>query len=301
MKRYYLNFSYLGNNYRGSQKHSTNSILDIDSIQGTLETSLWKLNPILTRAPKIVLAGRTDAGVHALSMSAHFDLEHHSGKTFFDTNNLVKMMNRYLTSSNHDIRVLTCHEVSKNFHARHSAKSRTYMYRFLVAKDLTNKKMPILEHGRSMFFQPKEFDIEKLKSGIRLFQGTRDFQTFSNKAILDNKRYLKDYNPSFVKTLHVSLQQSVPLLPFDPLSDNFDYWCIIYTSKSFLYNQIRRITGCLLALAAGRISESTIMTMLQVPSHDNWCKNVAPAMAHGLYLANVEYDEEDVREISSEE
>lgn len=301
MKRYFLNFSYIGSNYRGSQKHSANGILDVDSIQGTLENSLWRLNPILSQPPKVVLAGRTDAGVHALRMSAHIDLEHHSGTTNFDKNNLIKMMNRHLISTNHEIRILSCHEVNKDFHARFSAKSRTYMYRFLVAKDLNDKRVPIAEYGRTMHFQTKDFDIERLKSGIKLFQGTRDFRTFTNKGILDNKKFGDEYNPSFVKTLNVSLHQTTPLMPFDPLSDNFDFWYLTYKSKSFLYNQVRRITGTLLALAAGRISENTIKTMLLVPSHDNWCKNVAPAQAHGLYLANVEYDEADICEVTTED
>lgn len=296
MKRYLLNLSYLGNNYRGAQKHAAAGILDIDSIQGTLESSLWRINPILKEPPKVVLAGRTDAGVHALCMTAHVDLEHCSGETHFDNNNMIKMMNRYLISTNHEIRILACHEVSKDFHARFSAKSRTYMYRFLVAKDLNDKRIPIAECGRTFHFQPKQFDVEKLKSGIKLFQGTRDFQTFCNKAVLDNKNYTDDYKLSFVKTLNISLQKTTPMMPLDPLSNNFDYYALTFTSKSFLYNQVRRITGALLALAASRISESTINTMLQVPSHENWCKSVAPAMAHGLYLAKVRYDEADVQE-----
>ena len=293
-----LRLSYVGTHYRGSQKHANSTVVDADSIQGAIESSFTKLQPLLNNIPTINLAGRTDAGVHALHMTAHIDLEHKSGETHFDTSNLVRMMNRYLISCGHDIRIFSCHEVSKNFHARFSAKSRSYLYRFLMAKDPCNHQIPISEFNRTFHLHPypDKFDLEKMKAGIKLFQGRKDFTTFSAKRIDKmNGKY-----KSATRTMHIKMEEAQPLMPSDPRSNDFVYWNLLFTSQSFLYNQIRRITGALIALGTFRVSEEDIITMLQVPSHNNWNPHATPAPPHGLYLLNVEYDEEISKNISKQ-
>lgn len=300
MKRYMLRLSYIGTNYRGAQKHSSSNIVDLDSIQGTLETSLLRIKPWITKPAVVVLAGRTDVGVHALNTAAHFDLEHISGTTTFDADNFLKTMNRYLINCNHDIRILSCHEVSLKFHARYSAKRRSYLYRLLYAKDPVNQRIPIAESHRTLHIrtQKREFDIERVKKGLELFRGTWDFKTFS--AETKDNRYARMKERTHVRTLDLSMERAQALMPFDPLSEHFHYWNIIFHSRGFLYNQIRRIVGSLQALGWGRINEEDIMTMLQVPSHQNWDKRAVPVPPHGLYLMNVEYDEADCQQVCSE-
>ncbi|XP_001607889.1 tRNA pseudouridine synthase A [Nasonia vitripennis] len=293
-RRYLLKLSYIGTSYRGSQKHVNNAVVDIDTIQGAIEYSMRRFN--FSNIPTISLAGRTDAGVHALCTSAHVDLEH-SGT--LDTEYLVRMMNRNLINANHEIRIMSAHEVSKDFHARYSAKSRTYLYRLIIPKDPLDHRFPIAEANRSLFLNmyPQNFDIERLRSGIKLFCGTKDFMTFSARKRDRNPEF--EMRRNFVRTLHVTMKEAGPLMSFDPLSKNLDYWHLEFTSRSFLYNQIRRIVGSLIALGSHKVSEEDIQTMIQVPSHHNWNPHVTPAAPRGLYLKNVEYDEEITREICS--
>ncbi|XP_011497270.1 PREDICTED: uncharacterized protein LOC105361716 [Ceratosolen solmsi marchali] len=82
MKRYMMQLSYIGSQYRGSQKHIYNNMVDSDSIQGKIENILLKSEPKFENKPKLVMAGRTDAGVHALCTTAHVDLVFPKSETF---------------------------------------------------------------------------------------------------------------------------------------------------------------------------------------------------------------------------
>ncbi|XP_023317309.1 tRNA pseudouridine synthase-like 1 [Trichogramma pretiosum] len=302
-RRYLIRFSYLGTQYRGSQKHAGSTVLDVDSIQGALESSLSRLNH--KNVPNIVMAGRTDAGVHALNMTAHIDIQHnYTSEKYPDYNKkLVQLMNRYLINTGHEIRVFTCYEVNPKFHARFSAKTRTYLYRFCMPKDVTDQRLPISEHNRSLFFHPypHNFDMQRFKNGLELFKGTKDFMTFSARSVKKELYWEKEeFKRRYVKTLDLRIEEATPLMPMDPLSQNFSYWHLTFQSKSFLYNQIRRIVGTLFALGLNRISEEDIITMLQVPSHHQFINKIQPAKPHGLYLLNVDYDEEDIKPYDSE-
>lgn len=83
-----------------------------------------------------------------------------------------------------------------------------------------------------MFFSAYNFDIDRAKHGIKLFMGTKDFTTFSAKSETKHKI-------QYVRSLHsFTLEEAQPLMPFDPLSENFTYWHFICSGKSFLYNQV---------------------------------------------------------------
>lgn len=291
MRRYLMKLSYLGNNYRGSQMHANSNIFDIDSIQGAVEASMYNLRKICLNKPSLSLAGRTDAGVHALCTTAHVDLEFRPDIESFDTDSLVRMMNRHLINSGHEIRIYSCHQVSSDFHARFSAKSRTYLYRFMVAKNSGDHKIPMAEFGRTLHLHTPNFCISRLIDGVELFKGKKDFRTFSSKSIRDKNHKEDEYKRSYVRTLDITVEKAPAMMPLDPFSENFEYYHIVFKSRSFLYNQIRRIVGALIALAANRVGTKNIVTMLQVPSHYNWNPRITPALPHGLYLLDVEYDE----------
>ncbi|XP_012543316.1 tRNA pseudouridine synthase-like 1 isoform X4 [Monomorium pharaonis] len=134
-----------------------------------------------------------------------------------------------------------------------------------------------------------DFDIDRVKRGIQLFMGTKDFTTFSAKAITDRKiRYVRALD-------NFTLEEAQPLMPFDPLSHNFTYWHFTCKARSFLYNQVRRMIGALIALGIGKITEKDITIMLQVPSHNNWNPRVTPVPPNGLHLLNVEYDTDELK------
>jgi tRNA pseudouridine(38-40) synthase len=289
MKRYMMTLSYIGSQYRGSQKHIHYNLVDSDSIQGTLENILFKLEPKFINTPKLVMSGRTDAGVHALCTAAHIDFESHLTNTNWNVDNFITNINRILINKHHNIRILSIQEVNNEFHARFSAKSRTYLYRFIIPKYHNLKIGPISELQRSAIVHNDDtiFDFNYMKKGVDLFMGTKDFNSFA--SVLKIKKKSKQHYKNFVKTMVLSLEETKPLMPLDPISKNYSYWNFIFTSKSFLYNQIRRIVGTLFALGFHKISEEDIINMLQVPSYNNWNSHIRLAPPYGLYLSKVDY------------
>ncbi|XP_076627867.1 tRNA pseudouridine synthase-like 1 isoform X2 [Colletes latitarsis] len=287
MERYFIRFSYLGTQYSGMQKNvmRNNCILqDPDTIQGALECAFSTLKPKCISWPKVT---PSSSGVHALYSSAHVDLEN-KYDCIYNSDEVLTSVNRYLTKCHHDIRLLEFIPVTQEFHARHFAKSRTYIYRFMIAKKSNEQRIPIAERHRTHFLRTENFDIEKIKCATSLFMGTKDFTTFSAQMKFKNQK-----NP--VRSLQkLFVQDSQPFMLLDPLAQHFNYWNIICSSRSFLYNQVRRIVGSLLCLGMGIITEKDITTMLQVPSHNNWPGQIKLAPPHGLYLANVEYCQEEL-------
>ncbi|XP_076755644.1 tRNA pseudouridine synthase-like 1 [Xylocopa sonorina] len=291
MRRYFIKFSYLGTQYRGLQKNviSNENLLmhDTDTVQGALECAFSTLNPRYTKWPKITTSSRTDVGVHALCNTAHVDIEN-KDDSIYNPPVAIAFVNRYLMQSNHNIRLLEFIPVKNTFHTRQFVKFRTYIYRFLKAKNIDEHRVPVAELTQCFHFRSKSFDLEKLRQGTKLFVGTKNFTTFSEKSISDKPiRY--------VKTLYsFELEKGCPLMPYDALSQNFDYWNIVCTGRSFLYKQVRRMVGALFALSNNTITEKDINVMLQVPNHKNWYPQVVTVPALGLYLANVEYCQEEI-------
>lgn len=159
----------------------------------------------------------------------------------------------------------------------------------MIPKICNEQRISLPETIHTHHLRAYDFDIDKARRGIQLFMGTKDFTTFSAKSITSRKI-------QYVRALHAfTLEEAQPLMPFDPLSNNFTYWHFTCKGKSFLYNQVRRMIGALIALGLGKITEKDITVMLQVPSHHNWDPRVTPVPPNGLHLLNVEYDPDELR------
>ncbi|XP_072749865.1 tRNA pseudouridine synthase-like 1 [Anoplolepis gracilipes] len=289
MVRYFLKFSYIGTQYRGLQRQSGNSFIrDTDSIQGALETALLTIAPKSLIRPSLCLSSRTDIGVHALCNTGHVELENKYGQ-IYNTSDIKKYVNRYFIKCGHSIRLLDCIPVTYDFHVRASVKSRTYIYRFMIPKVPEEHRISLAEAAHTYHLRTYNFDIDRARSGTKLFMGTKDFTTFSAKTETKHKiQYVRSLN-SF------TLEEAQPLMSFDPLSENFRYWHFMCNGRAFLYNQVRRMVGALFALGLGKITEKDITVMLQVPSHHNWNTRITPAPSNGLHLLNVEYDLDELK------
>lgn len=295
MVRYLLKFSYIGTHYRGIQKQSVeNYVRDADTIQGAIEAALGNLRPKSLIKPVLHLSSRTDAGVHALCNSAHVDLEN-KYNTIYGELNAKRYVNQYFSKCGHSIRLLDFVPVTNDFHARYCCKSRTYMYRFMFPKAPGEHRISLTESMHTYFVKNHEFDVDRVKNAVKLFMGTRDFTTFSSRPITDKKIL-------YVRSLQaLTLEETQPLMHFDPLSENFRYWNFTCKARSFLYKQIRRMVGALIALGLGKITEKDILVMLQVPSHHNWDTRIQVILPNGLHLVNVEYDAEELKLMTLEE
>jgi len=124
-----------------------------------------------------------------------------------------------------------------------------------------------------------------------MFIGVHDFRTFM--SVSRQKGPSRDH-PMFtvrkVDEINIRPGRSLALVPNASLaSETYNYWDIEIKAKSFLYKQVRRIVGALIALGNGRIDERCLYQMLTIPSKNSWDHRVLLAPACGLYLCRVHY------------
>jgi len=236
--------SYKGTNYQGWQKQN-----DVETIQGELES---KLSQIFNQEINIFASGRTDAGVHAVKQSFHFDVNKE-----FDIQKVTYSLNRMLPN---DIKILELKVVDDNFHARFSAKSKTYVYKiWLDIKDPFEKDQK--------YVYPFKIDMDLLKETIALFKGEHNFKNFTSKEE-DEDNYVR-------KVFGASVSQ-----------DNKEL-TITFTGNGFMRYQIRDMVGAALAVASKQINKDYVRSHLDNSGPRDIVNYKAPP--EGLYLLEVNY------------
>ena len=246
IRRYFITLSYSGKNYCGWQIQP-NAI----SVQQTLQEAM---STLMRKKIDIVGAGRTDSGVHAREMIAHFDWE----ESDFDTNELCMKLNRFLPK---DISIHSIKEVSADAHARFSAVSRTYSYCITQIKD------PFLHDLKCrIYFDP---DIKMMNQLCEILKETDDFTSFSK--------------------LHTDVKTNicnVKYAQWDSIGGDF-----VFTIQAdrFLRNMVRSIVGTLLQAGRGRLGEAEFRQIIQAK---NRCAAGESAPAHALFLEKVEYSQD---------
>lgn len=241
--RYFIKLAYNGTAYHGWQIQPNAA-----SVQQTLEKALTAL----LRTPiSIMAAGRTDSGVHARLMYAHFDYDQN-----IDNQVLIHKINSFLPP---DIVVFDFLEVSIDAHARFDAKKRTYEYHIHTFKNA-------FTHDTSWYVcQP--LDVDLMNQGAELLTKFTDFQCFS-KVNTD------------VANFHCTIFEA-----YWEIDNNK----IIFTisANRFLRNMVRAIVGTLINLGMQKIS---IHDLIQIIESKNRSKAGFSVPAHGLYLTDIEYD-----------
>ncbi len=245
MKNYVMTITYDGTAYCGWQKQHNAQ----NSIQGKIEAVLSKMcgEPVSVHG-----SGRTDAGVHAKGQVASFKCS--TEKTPLE---IKKYLNLYLPK---DIAVKALDEADERFHARLSAKRKTYLYRINIS-------------GISNVFERKyiydlsgELDIEKMKKAAEKLLGKHDFKAFSS-----------------VKRTKKSTVREIYAIEVEKLDGEID---VSVTGNGFLYNMVRIIVGTLIEAGRGeRTPESVEETLLSLDRET--AGYTAPP--EGLVLVKVEY------------
>jgi tRNA pseudouridine38-40 synthase len=198
-------------------------------------------------------AGRTDAGVHALAQCAHVDV-----LKFLPADHWIKALNALLPSA---IRMLRCRNVSKDFHARLSAKGKIYRYRIWTAPIL-----PPLEYRRA-WHVARPLDVRILKAAAKHFVGTHDFAGFAaNRGKPE---------PSTIRTINsVRVRKKGPCITIE------------FDGAGFLYKMVRLMVGALVKCALSKMHIEEITSRLNSGKVGS-DRFVAPA--EGLYLVRVRY------------
>ena len=248
MKRIKLIIEYDGSNYVGWQIQKSGK-----SIQEEIEKCLKKL---FKKNIRLYVAGRTDAGVHALHQVAHFDID----KIEFEISKIAFALNHLLVKSKNSIVILKSEKVSGLFDSRFSVKKKTYLYRIL------NRQIPSAIISNKAWFVPKEIDIENLKELSKPLIGKFDFNAFRSKHC-QSKTSIRSIKHIKIKKVNDCIELRI-------------------IGKSFLHNQVRIIVGTLIKISLDNGDAKKIIKILR--SKDR--KNAGPtAPAHGLYLEKIKY------------
>ncbi|XP_071349345.1 tRNA pseudouridine synthase-like 1 isoform X2 [Trachinotus anak] len=270
--RYLVFFQYIGTKYSGAVKVPPHQ-LERKGIQDHLEDAIRRLKPL--NPVSLFVSSRTDTGVHALSNSAHFDLQRKNNKLPFTEDTLVEALNFHLRTE--QIRITRAHRVPDDFHARFHAQSRTYVYR--IALGISHGSLlPLTDHNLCWNIRNTELDMGAMRKAAALLVGTHNFSSF--RAVSSD---LPFKNP--VKTLDVADIQPGRDIPI---------WELTFRSRSFLYRQVRRMTGALVAVGQGQLSVPQLKDILEAQDSLAYPQGLA-APAHGLFLTRVDYKDSDLK------
>ncbi|XP_041835602.1 tRNA pseudouridine synthase-like 1 [Melanotaenia boesemani] len=279
LARYLIFFQYIGTKYSGAVKVPPHS--PKKGIQDHLEEAIQRLRPL--NSVSLSVSSRTDKGVHALSNSAHFDLQRRNDKPPFSEYNIVQALNFHLTTE--QIRITHAYLVPNDFHARFHAQSRTYIYR--IALGTTRHDLPLVDCNLCWNICNTELDVEAMREAATLLSGTHDFSSF--QAVNSDMAFR---NP--VKTMDVVNIQPGSSFARAYFHREIPFWELTFTSRSFLYKQVRRMTGALVGVGQGKLSVSQLNEILE--ARDTYAYPqalVAPAC--GLFLTKVDYKESDLQ------
>ena len=241
--RYLAIIEYVGTNYAGWQ---------IQKDEVTIQAEVEKvLSRILNTPTKVYASGRTDAGVHALGQTFHFDTIKK-----LDLDKFTYSLNSLLPS---DMRVINIVEKREDFHARYSVKSKRYDY--LIN---TGEYNPF---ERDLVYQfQRKLDLNKIKEALDALVGEHCFKNFTSKLEDDSNYVRKIFEAS--------------------LTTEGDVIRISFVGSGFMRYMMRMIVGCLIEIGLGKMSVMELKIYL-VETHRKIVPYKAPAC--GLYLMEVTY------------
>jgi tRNA pseudouridine38-40 synthase len=244
--RFKLFIEYEGTRYSGWQRQE-----NAKTIQGTIVKAANEI--FSSDFVDLQGSGRTDSGVHALCQVAHLD-----AKTVLAPEIIRLKLNDLLP---HDINILEVEKASQNFHARHDAKLRSYLYQISKRRTAFGKNF--------VWWIKDKLDFKKMESASKLFIGMHNFSSFSDD----------DPEEKSTKVLIDDIQ----------IKEEGDLILIRIVGSHFIWKMVRRIVGVLVEVGRGRKTEKDILNYLNIKSNEV-AKFTAPPS--GLFLEKVLYKED---------
>ena len=239
--RYFIELSYNGTNYHGWQKQ-----LNANSVQEELTKCL---SILLKEKVELIGAGRTDSGVHAEQMFAHFDTD-----ISIDSKKFVLKSNSFLP---YDISVKRMFKVKEETHARFTAIARTYQYFVSTKKNIFNQNLHLVF---------KDLNMERMNDACQNLLGDQDFTSFSK-----------------VNTDTLTNNCDITHAQWKREGDNFIF---TISANRFLRNMVRSIVGTLIDIGTGKIDETEIKKIIE---KKNRCEAGVSVPAKALFLTQVKY------------
>jgi tRNA pseudouridine38-40 synthase len=245
MRTLKLTIAYDGTRFVGWQRQSEG-----ESIQGLLEDALAKFEgaPVTVHG-----AGRTDAGVHALAQVASVRMTCHH-----DVATLTRALNAHLPE---DVRVISVEDVAADFHARFSARSKTYRYRI--------RNTPVADPFERAFVWhiPERLDVAAMKEAAAAVVGTHDFAAFQSAG--------GDSNGSVRTVSRSEIGDTAGLVTYEIAGDGF------------LRHMVRALIGTLVDIGRGWRSPSSMASLLRGSTRGDAGPTAPP---QGLFLVRVDYN-----------
>lgn len=245
MPRFAFTIEYDGRPFMGWQRQAHGP-----SVQQHVEEALGR---IAGREPVVHCAGRTDAGVHALAMRAHADLD-----TAITPFRLMEAMNAHLRPE--PIAVIGCEIVPEDWHARFSCTGRAYEYRIL------NRRAPLTFEQGLLWRVPRPLNVDAMREAAQMLLGRHDFTTFRSAQCQ------ADSPMRTLARLDVTRQG--------------ERITIHAEARSFLHHQVRSMTGCLALVGTGSWAPADMKAALEARDRQALGHNAPP---DGLYFIRADY------------
>jgi len=280
--------------YDGSGFHGWQIQPGLTTIQGTLSEAIERLTGERTLPQG---SGRTDAGVHALAQVVSFRLN-----APVPPANLQRALNRILPAG---IRVLSCEEVPPSFHARHSARSKTYEYRIFERRIRLTPGEPALERICSPFLAPYAWDcrwplsLDAMSEAATLLLGPHDFTSMAATDPDRSQREEDDDSPT-PHPIKLNPVKTISLAEWSrrPIANSLGPWPLALgpdpslltfriAGNGFLHHMVRNIVGTLVEIGRGSLAPADLTRILE--ARDRTAAGPT-APARGLYLVEVVYD-----------
>lgn len=247
MARYKINLEYDGTNLIGWQENRQGP-----SVQSLVQDAIFKF---CGEHVTVHGAGRTDAGVHAINMVAHFDLENEQ-----NAETVMRAVNFYLTDS--PVAVLNCEKVNDSFHARFSCIKRHYKYIVL------NRSAPVVLKKNRVWWVPQKLDTDKMKNAAQKLIGQHDFTSF--------------------RSVHCQSKSPIKTLDECTITQNGDEIVFEFAARSFLHHQVRNMVGTLVEIGQGKD-----LDIDEIFAAKNRSAAGVNAPASGLFFVGADYATDD--------
>jgi tRNA pseudouridine38-40 synthase len=247
MTRFALTIEFDGTPFMGWQRQTHGP-----SVQQTIEQAIAKVGSGDTQ---LHAAGRTDAGVHALAMRAHFDLD-----TTLTPFRLMGAINAHLRPA--PVAILDCQIMPDDWHSRFSCIGRAYEYR------IVNRRAPLTVERDRAWQVMQELDADAMHQAAQLLVGLHDFTTFRS----------------------TQCQSDSPVKTLDRLDVRREREHVIVeaAARSFLHHQVRSMVGSLAAVGTGRWSAADLQASLEAKDRTELAHNAPP---EGLYFVRARYQD----------
>jgi len=255
MSRFKLYIEYEGTRYSGWQMQKQSK-----TVQGKLLEVAEKI--FKGERVEIYGSGRTDAGVHALCQVAHLET-----KTMFAPEIIRMKFNDGLPS---DINIIEIEKANPKFHARHDAKSRSYIYQISRRRTAFGKPF--------VWWIKDDLNFEKMNNASKLFVGMHDFRSFADKDSEEKPAYPQGRS---TKVLIEKIQ----------MKEDGDLILIRIIGSHFLWKQVRRMIGVLVEIGRGNLTEKDLKYFLE---HNSPTPAQFTAPPSGLFLEKVIYSGEEL-------